>query len=46
MPLATSLPHDFTLGVGTSSWQVEGASSARGATIWDDLADVPGDGTL
>ena len=46
--LANALPQDFTVGVGTSSWQVEGASASRGRTIWDDFADVPGaivDGT-
>ena len=46
--LANALPEDFTVGVGTSSWQVEGASASRGRTIWDDFADVPGaivDGT-
>ena len=46
--LANALPEDFTVGVGTSSWQVEGASASRGRTIWDDFAEVPGaivDGT-
>ena len=44
-----NLPEDFTVGVGTSSWQVEGASASRGRTIWDDFAEVPGaivDGSL
>lgn len=48
MALADALPRDFTLGVGTSAWQVEGASASRGRTIWDDFAAVPGaivDGT-
>jgi beta-glucosidase len=46
--LATALPEDFTVGVGTSAWQVEGASASRGRTIWDDFAARPGaivDGT-
>lgn len=42
MDLATALPEDFTVGVGTSAWQVEGASATRGRTIWDDFADRPG----
>ena len=47
--LATALPEDFSVGVGTSSWQVEGATASRGRTIWDDFAAVPGaiaDGSL
>ncbi len=40
--LSTALPQDFTVGVGTSAWQVEGAVASRGRTIWDDFADVPG----
>jgi beta-glucosidase len=46
--LARALPADFTVGVGTSAWQVEGASASRGRCIWDDFAEVPGaivDGT-
>ncbi len=46
--LAAALPEDLTIGVGTSAWQVEGASASRGPTIWDDFATVPGaivDGT-
>lgn len=45
---AAALPDDFTIGVGTSAWQVEGASTSRGRTIWDDFAATPGaiaDGT-
>jgi len=47
--LHTALPEDFTVGVGTSAWQVEGATCSRGRTIWDDFAAVPGaivDGSL
>ncbi len=40
--LGTALPEDFTVGVGTSAWQVEGATASRGRTIWDDFAAVPG----
>jgi beta-glucosidase len=46
--LARALPADFTVGVGTSAWQVEGASATRGRCIWDDFAATPGaivDGT-
>jgi beta-glucosidase len=46
--LAAALPPDFTIGVGTSAWQIEGASASRGRSIWDDFAEVPGaiaDGT-
>ena len=28
--------------MGTSAWQVEGATASRGRTIWDDFAAVPG----
>lgn len=47
--LSTALPEDFTVGVGTSAWQVEGATASRGGTIWDDFAAQPGaiaDGSL
>jgi beta-glucosidase len=40
--LSTALPEDFTVGVGTSAWQVEGATAGRGRTIWDEFSDVPG----
>lgn len=40
--LSTALPQDFTVGVGTSAWQVEGAVTSRGRTIWDDFSDIPG----
>ena len=40
--LSAALPEDFTVGVGTSAWQVEGATASRGRTIWDDFAAVPG----
>lgn len=44
------LPAGFTLGVATSSYQIEGASDVdgRGPSIWDTFAQVPGavaDGT-
>lgn len=46
--LASRFPKDFVFGVATASWQIEGNSSGRGRSIWDDFADVPGnikDGT-
>jgi beta-glucosidase len=37
-------PHDFTWGVATASYQVEGAVDAdgRGRSIWDTFSRVPG----
>lgn len=46
--LAARFPKNFTLGVATASWQIEGDSAGRGRSIWDDFADVSGnikDGT-
>jgi beta-glucosidase len=40
--LAARIPHDFTLGVATSSWQIEGSSETRGRSIWDEFAETPG----
>jgi len=40
--IAERIPQGFTLGVATSSWQIEGASDQRGRSIWDDFADTPG----
>ena len=40
--LPYALPEDFTVGVGTSAWQVECATASRGRTIWDDFSAVPG----
>ena len=46
--LLKRIPREFTLGVATASWQIEGDSQGRGSSIWDDFAAVPGnikDGT-
>jgi len=46
--LLERIPSEFTLGVATASWQIEGDSQGRGRSIWDDFADIPGnikDGT-
>jgi len=40
--IAERIPPGFTLGVATSSWQIEGSSSTRGSSIWDDFANTPG----
>ena len=40
--LAARIPSDFTLGVATSSWQIEGSSDTRGRSIWDEFAETPG----
>lgn len=40
--LAGRIPSDFTLGVATSSWQIEGASHSRGRSIWDTFVETPG----
>jgi beta-glucosidase len=42
------IPADLVIGTATASWQVEGDVVGRGASIWDDFAQVPGaivDGT-
>ena len=38
------LPEDFTLGVATAAYQIEGAAHEGGRTdsIWDAFARVPG----
>ena len=38
--LAAMTPTDFIFGAATSSWQIEGNSSSRGASIWDDFANA------
>jgi beta-glucosidase/6-phospho-beta-glucosidase/beta-galactosidase len=35
LELAAMTPTDFIFGAATSSWQIEGNSSSRGASIWD-----------
>lgn len=43
-----AIPSDFTMGVATSAWQIEGDLAGRGRSTWDDFADRPGaivDGT-
>jgi len=40
--IAARIPHDFTLGVATSSWQIEGDSRSRGRSIWDEFSETPG----
>lgn len=40
--IAKRMPHDFILGVATSSWQIEGSSHSRGRSIWDDFAEITG----
>jgi beta-glucosidase len=37
-----SIPSDFTMGVATSAWQIEGDLAGRGRSTWDDFADRPG----
>lgn len=36
------IPADFSLGVATSSWQIEGDVAGRGASNWDEFATIPG----
>lgn len=40
--LAARITRDFTLGVATSSWQIEGDSQGRGRSIWDTFSETPG----
>jgi beta-glucosidase len=37
-----AIPPDFTMGVATSAWQIEGDLAGRGRSTWDDFADRPG----
>lgn len=40
--LAKRIPPDFCIGTATSAWQIEGSSTIRGRSIWEDFAAVPG----
>ena len=40
--LAHRIPPDFLIGAATSSWQIEGSSTTRGRSIWDDFSAVHG----
>jgi beta-glucosidase len=37
-----ALPPGFQWGVATSSYQIEGAASARGPSVWDVFSQTPG----
>lgn len=43
-PLRKSFPKNFTWGVATAAFQIEGAADTdgRGASIWDTFCDKPG----
>ena len=40
-PREVDFPDDLLLGAATSAHQIEGASDARGASIWDTFARLP-----
>lgn len=42
--LAAIVPHDFTIGVATAAFQIEGATGedGRGLSVWDVFAAKPG----
>lgn len=40
--LAKRIPADFCVGAATSAWQIEGSSTSRGRSIWEDFSAVPG----
>ena len=44
MPRNDGFPPDFIWGCSTSSYQIEGSTSAdgRGASIWDTFVRIPG----
>lgn len=42
MTSADGFPNEFLWGVGSSAYQVEGASSERGENVWDNFCTRPG----
>lgn len=40
--LASRIPAEFRIGTATSAWQIEGSSTLRGRSIWEDFAAIPG----
>ena len=40
--LAHRIPRDFRIGAATSAWQIEGSSTTRARSIWEDFSAVPG----
>ncbi|WP_166982976.1 glycoside hydrolase family 1 protein [Paramicrobacterium fandaimingii] len=40
--LAHSIPPGFVIGTATAAAQIEGASTAAGRSVWDDLSAQPG----
>lgn len=40
--IASRMPAEFRVGAATSAWQIEGSSTTRGRSIWEDFAALPG----